>query len=860
MSQFDQYLFSALSKYWGYSEFKEHQLDICRTILNKKDSLVIMSTGSGKSLTFQLPALALKESGMKCCTLIISPLISLMDDQVSFLLSRGVSACVLGSNSTQEIERKAMKGEFSLVYSSPEKISSWSIGLREMKKNIKIICCAIDESHCIYDWKNGFRPEYGQLGKIRDLLDPDTPFLALTATATKKVQKEIVDNLGLRDPHLFKSSTDRPNLKFIVKNSSSSNDVLRVLISYRQEQIKGSSDPNQNIFSCSLPYLPTIIYVPTKAKTLLISNEIVKSNHFPGVKVAYYNSTMSSKERSTILEAFLKNDIEIIVATNAFGMGINKLDLRLVIHFGLPLSIEAYYQQVGRAGRDNLPADCVLIWARKDISDCYTLIQENSTIDSNDQIEKMVEYAQSNYACRRKFLLNYFDENEHNTVIEGSFNCCDLCDIKYFQLDQQEKFPIENPNLPTNRNDDFSYEVYMMVTTIFELHESHGVLLPISLLLGKNDQRTQKVLFRHNYSFFGQGSIHSEEWWKALLYLLTEQEHLIEQEIIFHSSRKFSYKKYSISRKGKAYLFGCKIEDLLNISNRKNFDFNLHFYRFTFTKEFENANNIENREKSSIHQVVEFQHYDFLKNQSSNSAVDFIEVEKNSFINKARDAREVEEKIRNLRDEFSRDHRLNPSQILSSKEITTLVDVFAKSVSEIMNLFQWEPWKILLAERLFEILKNKEDTFVDASISIPQIKAESISQFQQNNNQINTITSVFVRKPALYRPNYSNDNIENQLFELDHTSNSEMEWLKFDDQTEMKEETEGQEGDSILDFLGCSKVSEVEEIQSYQNFEKCEDIPEENRNLPNEDKINSRAASLAFKKKRTLSGIAGKGV
>ena len=209
---------ACLKRYWGYAQFLEGQLEICLNILKRKDSFVIMATGSGKSLTFQLPAAYLRDRGVRATTVVVSPLISLIDDQVSSLLAMGIPACAIGSNSSVDIEARAMRGEFSVVYATPEKLLTWQHGLRELVSCSQIACFAVDESHCVSEWGHDFRPDYRRLGELRSVIGPNVPWVGLTASATVTVQADIVRNLRLTRPLVAKASLNRPNLKYCVIN------------------------------------------------------------------------------------------------------------------------------------------------------------------------------------------------------------------------------------------------------------------------------------------------------------------------------------------------------------------------------------------------------------------------------------------------------------------------------------------------------------------------------------------------------------------------------------------------------------------------------------------------------------------
>jgi RecQ family ATP-dependent DNA helicase len=310
-------LSQTLKKYWGYESFRPNQLEVCKCLVkDSRDCFMMMGTGSGKSLVFQLPAIALREQGRKCCTIIISPLISLIEDQVSALLSMNIAACAIGSNCDKKIEDAAMLGFYSLIYATPEKILLWSRGLEKLKSNCEIISIAIDESHCVSEWGSDFRPEYSTLKNLRNWLGNEIPIVALTASATKEVQNEIIRNLSLRDPLVIRDSVNRPNLKYIIRKKCMKTEIIRCILDYRDYQIR-EFDGNINDFTLA----PTLIYVNSKKLTEEIAHELVACQNLKGIRAAFYHSGLSPTDRAAVHRAFLCDDIQVVVATTAFGMG-----------------------------------------------------------------------------------------------------------------------------------------------------------------------------------------------------------------------------------------------------------------------------------------------------------------------------------------------------------------------------------------------------------------------------------------------------------------------------------------------------------------------------------------------------------
>eukprot|EP01039_Chlorochromonas_danica_P003823 gene3823-4174_t len=525
-----------------------------------------MATGSGKSLIFQLPVVTLCNLGLKCCAIVISPLIALMEDQVSSLIAMGIPAIALGSLTDHKIEERAMQGDYWLIYCTPEKAMLWKHGFQTLAQKVQIICLAIDESHCVSEWGNDFRPEYRQLKEIRSFISYHIPIIALTASATLTVQQDIINTLELHQPFIIRASLNRSNLKYNVRIKSTTNDLLRVLLDFRRQQVQEVGMTLEQ-GKGRLRYLTTLIYVNSRKACETIAQEIVSSNYLQGIQVAYYHAGLTLEDRTAILTAFLRDEIEVVVATTAFGMGINKADIRLVIHYGLTLSVEAYYQQTGRAGRDGASANCVLL-----SSDSIGNKIDGPNIQK--RIQAMVDYAQGEMGCRRRYLLRYFEEmmittkedsNDDITILES---CCDLCDQRLHRMTNNTS-TIEQ-KLSSNSNSlnsgllgddkltdlDLSYEVYMLLATIQDCGGHYGLAVPISVLLGRHDKGVQRVPRYSELDHFGKGSHHQVDWWKALAIQLTEVEKLLDCLLVRPVNSGYSYQRYTVSMKGLAYLKG----------------------------------------------------------------------------------------------------------------------------------------------------------------------------------------------------------------------------------------------------------------------------------------------------------------
>ena len=391
-------LAAALKKHFGYDAFRPLQEAIVRDALAGRDVFVLMPTGGGKSLCFQLPALL--RDGL---TIVVSPLISLMKDQVDALRASGIAATFLNSAldaaEARERFRGIHNGNYRLLYVAPErlmletfieKLPGWNVGQ-----------IAIDEAHCISEWGHDFRPEYRALSKLRKLL-PDVPMMALTATATERVRDDIVRQLKLQQPRCYMASFDRPNLTYRVMPKVAAYDQLLEFLEGR---------PNDS----------GIVYCATRKS----ADSIAARLNSDGITAKPYHAGLEAGERAKHQEMFLRDDVRVVSATIAFGMGINKSNVRFVVHYDLPKNIESYYQETGRAGRDGLPGDCVLLFNAGDVVKQTRFIDEKSESEARiarEQLRQMVHYAEAR-ECRRAVLLRYFGEERPNEPCDGCDNC-----------------------------------------------------------------------------------------------------------------------------------------------------------------------------------------------------------------------------------------------------------------------------------------------------------------------------------------------------------------------------------------------------------------------------------------------------
>ncbi len=487
---------STLKSIFGYDTFRPHQEEIVREIIGGEDAFVLMPTGGGKSLCYQIPALHRPGVGI-----IVSPLISLMKDQVDALVANGVAAACYNSSLSEVEARRTLArfhaGELDLLYVAPERLMSESF--QERLRTMEIALFAIDEAHCVSQWGHDFRPEYIQLGRLRQLF-PSVPLIALTATADPQTRVDIIHRLGLEKAIRHVAGFDRPNIRYTVVEKLK---PLQQLLGF----LRGRSDE------------AGIVYALSRKRV----EDVAEKLQAAGIRAAPYHAGLPDKERSRVQDAFQRDDIRVVVATVAFGMGIDKPNVRFVVHYDLPKNVESYYQETGRAGRDGLPSEALLLFGYGDIAISRGLIESGGNPEQNrielQKLNAMVGFAEA-LTCRRRVLLGYFGEN----LAEDCGNC-DIC------LNPPDRF-------------DATQEARKALSCVYRVGQRFGMGHVVEVLRGSHSQRIT-TLGHDKLSTYGIGRELSPDAWSSLIRQLIHLGYL-EQDMANYSILKLNPKAHPL--------------------------------------------------------------------------------------------------------------------------------------------------------------------------------------------------------------------------------------------------------------------------------------------------------------------------
>ena len=464
-----------LKRYFGFTSFKGHQEEIIKSLLSGKNSFVIMPTGAGKSLCYQLPSLLLKGT-----SIIVSPLIALMKNQVDFLRGNSLNdsiAHVINSTLTKteinKVKNDVFNNETKILFVAPESLVK--LNLINFLKSVKISFLAIDEAHCISEWGHDFRPEYRNIRKVLDQINKNTPIMALTATATPKVQQDILKNLKIKDAEIFKASFNRPNLYYEVREKTK--DVIIDIVKFVKNNKSKSG----------------IIYCLSRKKV----EELAKTLKVNDISVVPYHAGLDSKTRSKNQDSFLKEDCDVVVATIAFGMGIDKPDVRFVVHHDIPKSLESYYQETGRAGRDGGEGHCLAFYSYKDVEKLENFLSKKTVSErelGTALLNEIVSYAETSIS-RRKFILHYFGED---------FNIED--DLQ--KMDDNLRYPKDKI--------DATKELHLLLNIIRNTNQKLKTKEIVKIVVGETNSIINSYDLQKT-SYFGEGSNKSKSFWNSLV-------------------------------------------------------------------------------------------------------------------------------------------------------------------------------------------------------------------------------------------------------------------------------------------------------------------------------------------------------
>ncbi|XP_076875860.1 bifunctional 3'-5' exonuclease/ATP-dependent helicase WRN isoform X2 [Brachyhypopomus gauderio] len=496
-------MIKCLKMYFGHHNFKPVQWKVIQSVFDqRRDNLVVMATGYGKSLCFQFPPVFSDN-----ISVVISPLIALMEDQVMQLRMSNIPACFLGSAQTQNVFADLKRGCFRVVYMTPEFCSVNIPLLQQLNTSIGIVLIAVDEAHCISQWGHDFRGAYRDLGKLKRGL-PDVPIVALTATASPSVRQDIVKSLHLKDPLVTCTSFDRPNLYLDVNRKSG--DIIQ---DFKPFLVKKKNQSDYEFEGAA------IVYCPSKKESERVASTLAKL----GIRCGVYHAGLGIRKRKDTQYEFMRDEIQCVVATIAFGMGINKPDIRKVIHYGAPKGMESYYQEMGRAGRDGLPSACHVLWAPGDMTVNRFILNQAASVKFRcyqmEMMAKMEKYLNSS-KCRRKLILSHFEDKQLRKItsgIMGTSRCCDNCKSGGLGPGGVSAEPALQ---------DFGPCAFQLIGAVSAMGEKFGLTAPILLLRGSTSQRVPDRFRQH--PLFGAGRAVSEAWWRALSRELIFKKYLME--------------------------------------------------------------------------------------------------------------------------------------------------------------------------------------------------------------------------------------------------------------------------------------------------------------------------------------------